>query len=109
MVYYKFLCVIQPAVGRLEDYRRFRDLVASGFSRNQVRFLDLEEMEQITDDMFPDGMHTNAAGHRMMAEIVAKRTFESACSLLTAYKKRVLVKRQRLLPVHSPNLFNIHQ
>jgi lysophospholipase L1-like esterase len=70
---YKFLCVIQPAAGRLEDYRRFRGLVKSGLSKNHVRYLDLEETDRITDDMFLDGMHTNAAGHKMMAEIVARK------------------------------------
>jgi lysophospholipase L1-like esterase len=70
---YKFLCVIQPVIGSHKEYRLFRDIVKAGLSRKQVRVLDLEEMDRITDDMFLDGMHTNSAGHRIMAEIVAKR------------------------------------
>ena len=70
---YNFLCIIQPVIGSPEEYRFFRDMVKAGLDRNQVRFLDLEEVQQITDDMFLDRMHTNAAGHRMMAEIIANR------------------------------------
>ena len=70
---YKFLCVIQPEVGSQEAYRRFRDIAKSGLSKNQVQFLDLEEVKQITDDMFLDAVHTDSAGHKLMAEIVARR------------------------------------
>jgi lysophospholipase L1-like esterase len=89
---YNFLCVIQPVVGRHEEYRLFRDTVKAGLDRNQVRVLDLEEVPQITDDMFLDGMHTNAAGHRMMAEIVAKR-----------------IIRDRLLPIEGVREARSHQ
>lgn len=70
---YTFLCVIQPEVGNQADYRLFRDIVKAGLWKNQVPFLDLGETEQIKDDMFFDTIHPNAAGHRIMAEIVARR------------------------------------
>ncbi len=73
---YKFLCVIQPVVGPQADYARFRDIVKAGLSKEHVRVLDLEETGQITDVMFLDGMHTNAAGHRRMAELVARKIIQ---------------------------------
>jgi hypothetical protein len=70
---YRFLCMIQPEVGSHADYRLFRDTVKAGLKHHEVPFLDLEETDVITDDMFLDLVHPNAAGHRMMAEIAARR------------------------------------
>lgn len=81
---YKFLCVLQPVVGNHEQYRFFRQTVKADLMKKQVRVLDLEETQLVTDDMFLDRVHTTAAGHRMMAEIVAER-----------------IIRDRLLPIEG--------
>lgn len=64
----------------------------SGLSKNHVRFLDLEEVGQITDDMFLDAVHTDSAGHRLMAEIVAKR-----------------IAQDHLLPAEGPREVRFHK
>lgn len=81
---YKFLCVLQPVVGNHEQYRFFRQTVKADLMKKQVRVLDLEETQLVTDDMFLDRVHATAAGHRMMAEIVAER-----------------IIRDRLLPIEG--------
>ncbi|WP_447600571.1 SGNH/GDSL hydrolase family protein [Nitrospira sp. Nam80] len=71
--HYRFLCMIQPEVGSHADYQLFRDTVKAAFKRHEVPFVDLQEMGIITDDMFLDVVHVNAAGHRTMAEVAAEK------------------------------------
>jgi lysophospholipase L1-like esterase len=65
--------MIQPEVGSHADYQLFRDTVKAALKRREVPFVDLQEMGIITDNMFMDAVHVNAAGHRVMAEVAAEK------------------------------------
>lgn len=89
---YRFLCLIQPEVGNRADYQLFRDTVKAGLTRKQVPFLDLDERGTITDDMFLDLVHVNAAGNRVMAEVAAEKITQDCMLSPEAGKKCALTK-----------------
>lgn len=69
---YNFLCVLQPDRDRDDEYRSFRDLAKAYFLREGLKYLDLSEFNEIKAERFMDRIHLDAAGNKVMAEIIGK-------------------------------------
>lgn len=70
--HYRFLVAMQPDVDHGRDYQTFRETAESALRHRGIRVLDLGARKEFVSTMFLDQMHLNAAGHRVMADIIAK-------------------------------------
>ncbi len=82
--HYQFLAVMQPDVDRGRDYQRFRAKAESALAREGVKVLNLGDRPEFLPSMFLDTMHLDGAGHRLMADLIA-RTIQGEHLLASAH------------------------
>jgi lysophospholipase L1-like esterase len=73
--HYKFLCVLQPARDREQQFRAFREMAKMQLQRAGIVALDLNELEEqgIKAEWYMDPVHLDGAGNQAIAQIIAKK------------------------------------
>jgi len=72
--HYDLLCVFQPDRDKDQEYRYFLDAAKRHLKREGVRYLDLADpnVEEMKPEWFMDDVHLDEAGHRAVAQSLAK-------------------------------------